>query len=288
MSTATATATAEVAEAAETMAEVPHLSPSIAKILIARSPMHAWDAHRLGGNCKDEPTEAQMRGRILDRLMFGVGPEVVAVDAPDWRTKAAQAMRDQVEDGGRIPVLAHKLAEYYDAVGAWKLQLIGLGVRMSGESQVRLTWDDGGVPCKGIPDHVILGDDSATIYDLKTCADACDDACGRAMVSMGYDIQHAAYVDGLQLVHPHLAGRVRMLFLFCETARPWAVNVVEPAGTMKALGSCKWRRAVRTWGECLGRNHFPGYSTRVSRIEARTWQLDEAMAQEGGADGDRD
>lgn len=274
-------ATLPLPGAAEDGADAPRMrmSPSIAKILLARSPMHAWDAHRLGGNAPDEPTEAQARGRILDAMVFGGAEKLSIIDAADYRTKAAQAARDAAVAEGRIPVLAHKLAAYDAATSAWLAQLEDMGIRLIGESQVPLLWEDGGVPCKGILDHLILGPDGATFLDLKTCDDCGPEAVARAMVNLGHDVQHAAYLDAVEAAYPHLAGRVRGFFLYCEVDRPHAVNVVEPAGTMRALGRFKWRKAVATWGECLRTGRFPGYPD-VTRVEAKPWQLDAAMGEE--------
>jgi hypothetical protein len=270
-------------------AEVACLSPSIAKILLARSPMHAWDAHRLGGNHKDEPTEGQTRGRILDKLLFGVGPEIDVLPFADYRSKSAQAERDTSEAMGRMPVLACKIAAYREAVAGWAERLNAAGVFLTGQSQVGLHWDEDGTPCKGYLDHLIIGANSATIYDLKTCADASPSACAKAIAQHAYEVQHAAYVAGVEANYPHLVGRVRMAFLFCEVERPWGVNVVELAGTLKLVGNRKWSHAVRVWGECLRSGAFPGYSG-VTRIEAKNWQLDESLDLETEAtrDGDGD
>ena len=229
-------------------------------------------------------------GKILDRLFFGVGPQLVVIDAGDYRTKAAQTARDEAEADGYLPVLRCKLTEYEVMVETWKTQFRERGIHFDGESQVTLLWQDGDTACKGIVDHIeydysFHGVDEAIIYDLKTCSDAATDAITGSFVKYGYDIQCAAYVDGLQSVKPDLAGRVQMRFLFCETKRPYAVNVVEPAGSMRSLGNQKWRHAVKTWGACLRGDCFPGYQG-VSRIEARPWMIDQFLTQEGADDGD--
>lgn len=260
-------------------AEVPHLSPSIAKILLSRSPLHAWDAHRLGGNHKAPPTDAMTGGRLYDRLLFGVGPDIVRVDAPDWRTKAAKDARDAAEAEDSIPVLAGKLAECQAVVNAWQDQFADRDIEFTGISQRLLQWRDEGTPCKGYADHVIVGRDGITIYDLKTCQDASPDACTRAMIDKGSDIQHAAYVEGAQMMFPTHAGRVRMFFLYCEVNRPYAVNVVEPSGQMMQLGFLKWRKAVRVWGECLRTGYYPGFSG-VTTVDCKSWMLDNAMDEE--------
>lgn len=261
--------------------EVPRLSPSTAKILLRRSPLHAWTAHRLGGGERDEPTDAMRRGNVLDRMLLGVGPELVVVEAKDWRTKAAQEARDAAELAGKLPVLVGKLGDYNDVVDAWRSQLADRGITLVGKSQVKLDWTSDGVPCRGILDHLILDEDSATIYDVKTCDDASDAAITRSIVTYGYDIQHAAYVEAVSELNPDIAGRVRMKFIFCETERvnAYAINIKPLGGTMRELGERKWKRAKRMWGECLRTGRYPGYESDQP-IEATPFQLSEEMERE--------
>ncbi len=281
----TATVNLKLTDAAKAV-ETPHLSPTIAKILIARSPMHAWDAHRLGGNRRDEPTKAQTRGLVMESMLFNDDHKYVIVDAPDYRGKKAQEQRDAAIEMGRLPILAAEFASYARAANAWAGQCFDRGLSLEGETQVRLTWDQDGTPCKGFLDLLQCWDQSTTIIDLKTCQDASTAACEKAVANMGHDIQHAAYVAGMEAKYPDLAGRVRMLFLFCEVERPYGVNVVELAGTMRLVGKRKWDHAVKVWGECLRSGVFPSYSNEVTRIEARPWQLDSTLdLLSGGDDG---
>jgi len=231
-------------------------------------------AHRLGGNFKSEPTEAQFRGRLLDKMLLGVGPEIVVIDHPDYRTNAAKAARDQAEAEGKIPVLKQKMRGHADVIEGWQANLDDIGIQLSGESQVKLDWQVNGVECRGYLDHLIRYDnDSAVIYDLKSCEDASDETCRRSVATMGHDIQHAAYVQAVEETYPFLRGRVRMVFLFAEVNPPYAINTVSLAGSARVLGERKWDKAVRTWGECVRTNHFFGYFASETKIEATPWDL---------------
>lgn len=266
------------------------LSPSIAKILLRKSPLHAWAAHRLGGNLKDEPTDPQQRGRIMDRMLLGVGPEIVVCrnvkkdgtleDA--WRSDAIKAMRDEAIAAGKLPVLPGKESEYTEAIDAWRRQLRTRGVFFDGTVQQRLTWDSDGCPCSGQPDH--FDEKTVIIDDLKTVEDASDEAVARAIVNYGYDVQAAAYVEGVEATFPELSGRVRMRFIFCEVNAPFAVNVKHLGGTMRELGQRKWRRAKRVWAACLAAGKWPGYENDAP-VEAKEWDLAAEMAQQVAAMG---
>ncbi len=262
----------------------PRLSPSTAKVLLKRSALHAFTQHRLGGGEQTEQTEATTRGRIVDRMLLGAGPDMVVVDAKDWRTNAAKEARDAAEAAGKLPLLAHKLAEYNELVEAWRAQLAARDIAFTGESQVKLDWESDGVPCRARLDHLIVTGTGAVIYDLKSCEDASREAITRSMVTYGYSIQHAAYVEAVEANYPHLAGRVTMAFLFGETERAnaYAMNVATLGGTMRELGERQWRRAKRLWGECLRTGEFPGYDGSLP-IEASAWQLSAEMEQQSVA-----
>lgn len=258
--------------------KTPRLHQSIAHVLVTRSPLHAWEAHL--GRAVREETPAMLRGTILDRLLFGVGPELQVVEAKDWRTNAAKDQRDAAVAAGRLPVLAHQLEEYGEAVAAINLGLAARGIVLDGQSQVEVEWtSEEGVKCAGRLDHLKLT--QATILDLKTTFNASPEAIQRHMVDHGADIQRAAYVEAIETLHPQLAGRVRMQFVYAETSPPYAITIAEPAGSMRALGSAKWRRAKRVWAECLTSGHWPAYSDTVVQIESRPWQLEEEMTKAG-------
>jgi hypothetical protein len=262
-------------------AEVPRLSPSCAKVLLAKSPLHAWTQHRLGGDEKSEESDEKDQGTILDRLLLGVGPDLVIVDAPDWRTNAAKEARDAAKLAGKIPILKEKVKFQQAIVDAWKAQYVAHDIEFTGKSQVKLDWESDGVPCRGKLDHLIIGPDYALIYDIKSTSDASQAAMTRSIVSFGYDIQHAAYIEGVEANYPHLAGRVTMKLVCGEKEKrdAYAVNVLTFGGTMRELGERKWRRAKRIWGECLKTGEFPGY--QGAPIEASAWQLAEEMERQG-------
>lgn len=264
----------------------PRLSPSTAKVLLKRSALHAWTQHRLGGAEESEQTEATTRGRLLDRMLLGAGPDIVVIDAKDWRTNAAKEARDAAEAAGKLPLLIGKQSEYTEVIAAWRAQLDARGVVLDGESQVKVDWESNGVPCRGRLDH--LSADRCTIYDVKSCEDASREAITRSVVNFGYDVQAAAYIEGVEATYPKLAGRVKMVFIFGETERrnAYAMNVVTFGGTMRELGERKWRRAKALWGRCLETGEFPGYEDSLP-IEATAYQLaaeEEAQMPSGSTD----
>lgn len=259
------------------MTDTMRLSYSVAKTLLNQSPLHAWTNHRLGGGVDREASEAMTDGKILDRIMFGVGPEIEIIDAGDFKTKAAKELRDMAESLGRMPVLTHRYLAMESMTAVWRARLGDMGIVLRGQSQVRMEWNSDGVDCSGVIDHLVIDRSSATILDLKTCQDASLKAATRSIASYDYDIQHAAYVEAVETLFPELAGRTAFLFLFCEKFDPFAVSKIELAGTFRQLGRLKWEKAKSVWRECMATGVWPGYPAFAMSAEASGWQINKAI-----------
>lgn len=262
----------------------PALSPSVAKVLLRKSPLHAWQVHRLLGNTPSEPTDATDRGSVIDSLLLGPGGrDYIACDFKDWRTDKAKTERAAIYEAGHIPVLKHKLDDYVAVADRIRFKLADKGVKLAGHSHVTREWASDGVPCKGQLDHF----EAPIIYDLKTCDSAAPADLPAKMVSLGHDVQGAAYMEAVEVGVPELAGRVRMVFLFCEVEAPYDVVCAELGGAMLELGRRKWKRAVKLWGECLAAGKWPGYED--CRPEPPAWALsqdmEQAMERMGTSDG---
>jgi len=260
---------------------VPRLHQSTAHTLLSESPHHAWYFHAELGGHQRKGSAATQRGNVLDRMLFGVGPELAVIDFSDFKTKAAQAARDEAEAAGKLVVLLDTYEKHRLFVEAVNAQLAEHRIVLSGESQVEVEWisPNGDVACAGRMDHVLrhtmfrssrLG--GPLILDLKTCRKATEDAVAASIVNYGYDIQYAAYTEAARVLG---WGEPEMKFVFAETTEPYALRIAPLAGTMKSLGEYKWRRACLLWKECLEKNSFPGYP--VTAIEAKAWHLAQAV-----------
>lgn len=258
--------------------ELPRLSPSIAKIMIERSPLHAWQAHRLlGGGTGKESTDAQNVGKVLEALVYnqpveGEGSAFAILDFDDFRTNAAKEARDDALHHDKTPILAREYEVHIAAGVIIKKRLADQGVVFEGgEYQKRVEWTCGltGANCKGFLDYYLPG----VIWDLKCVVDASPRKVQRSFVDYGWDIQHAAYIDAIETIEPELAGRVQMLYAFAETEPPYAVHIYQPDGMMKDLGASKWHHAKERWVGCLELNHWPGYFDGVRQISPLPWQM---------------
>ena len=271
--------------------EIVRLSPSIAKVLLEKSPLHAWQAHRLLGGGKSKSSKAMDLGKLIEHSL-GLGADdledradIVLVDAEDWRTKAAKEERDAAILAGKLPILKGDYLEaQYVATELLKV-MEKKHISLVGDKQVRLEWNSGqpgnpnapGVPCSGVADLIQQVNGEILITDLKTTDNASPKVINRKIVDFGYDVQGAAYIEALGVLHPEWAGRISFRLLFVEPFAPFAVTPVYFSGTMRELGERKWRRAVDAWGMAMASGKWHDYCQGRDSIiiDALPWQLDQ-------------
>lgn len=265
----------------------PSLSASLATVMATKSPAHAWLEHPKLGKVEEpeEGTKATDAGELIHTLMLGNGRPISIIEAPDFKTKKAREDRDVARATGKLPVLAHKLADGVKVAKILTDRLEALKITLDGESEVKIGWqcetDDGELLlCRSMIDHAFLTE--GRIFDLKTIRSASPKQCSRSAIDYGYDIQWAAYTKAVGALHPHLIGAVDMIFLFCEIEPPYAVTPARPDGMMRELGLARWNRAASTWAKCLRSGEWPGYATDVVPLTVPGWALmDEGLTAAG-------
>lgn len=255
----------------------PGLSASTAKVVIAQSELHAWQQHPSYGAKGKEPSKLMDRGAILHQLVLGKGARFAVLPFDDWRTKAAQASRDNARAQGLIPVTHVAHSEYEATARAIRARLDDAGHFISdatGVSEAAIEWEEpssyGPVTCRCMMDW--LGLETATIYELKIVDDASPDHVERSAETMGYRIAAAAYVRALVALRPELSGRIQYRFLFCEPEPPYALYDPEPDQTFLETGERDWLHAVDKWARCVSRDEWPHYSG-AGQISRPKWAL---------------
>lgn len=263
----------------------PSLSKSIAKVLLAESPLHAWTIHpRFGGQVNDvdegeNDTDALKDGKIIHKLLLGKGADVEVIHADNFRTKVAQTQRDEAKAAGRVPMLARKYGDLVEAADTIKGNLHAeFGIDLDdpdGESEVAIEWTEDGVHgpivCRCRMDRVHFS--TGLIFDVKKIFSAHPDVCGKQAVEYGHDIQDAAYRRALEKLRPELAGRTEMLFINVEVKPPFAMYPGPLDGELRDLGQRRWERALFVWEECLRTGRWPAYTNRITPIQGPGWAV---------------
>jgi hypothetical protein len=251
----------------------PALSVSGAKTLIRPGGPARFAHEREHGR---PPKDEFDVGHAAHDAVLGVGPELVIVEAADWRTNAAKAAREQARAEGKVPVLTATAAKVADMARALRQHPIAsrlLHVK-TGEPEVSLFWHDAehGVDRRGRVDWLRTpdGDGRLILADYKTTSDASPDAIARSVWSYGYDQQAAWYRD--LVVGLGLAKSAPFLFVFQEVSVPYLVHVVELAPDDLMRGDEKNRRALQLFADCTARDVWPGYNDDgITTVTAPAW-----------------
>lgn len=252
----------------------PSLSASIAKILLEKSPQHAWYAHpRLNPDYRAEEAAVFDYGTAAHAMLLeGTQKNLVIVQADDWRTKAARDARDDARATGKTPILERQVEKVSKMVRAAKAAIVATelsSIFKLGKPERTLIWKESGIWCRSRLD--MLDEKNAIIMDYKTTTNAEPlYLCRRMLVQMGYDVQAEFYTRGYRALSGKQAAFV---FLFQEIDPPYACSLVSLAPSLADLAKRKVDMAIKRWGQCLGGLGWPGYDKRVHHAELDPWQL---------------
>jgi PDDEXK-like domain of unknown function (DUF3799) len=254
--------------------DTPSLSASIIKVLLERSPLHAWTSHpRLNPNYREAVSSTFDLGTAShDLFLRGLDDTAVIIDAPDWRTKDAQAARDAAREQGLIPLLAKDAARVQALVGAIRDQLAARDddppLFDAGKPEQTIVWREKDVLCRARLDW--LHDDMSAVDDLKSTGVSGNphDWGRRTFWSIGGDVQAQLYRRGIKALTGDLPD---FRFAVIENQAPHCLSVLDLAPSAIELADHKIDTALEIWKRCLDSGVWPGYPDGIASVEV-TWQ----------------
>lgn len=184
--------------------------------------------------------------------------KVVLIDAPDWRTKAAKAARQEAYDTHRVPLLTKDLGPIQAMRKTlFSHSLAGEVFKRSGIAERSMFCRDPetGIWMKSRPD--LLPQHRPFIVDYKTAANANPDDLEDIICDMGYHQQAAWYCD----VYEHVMGHPAERFWFCaqEKKAPYLVSIFALTEDALQVGRDRNREAIDLFDYCLRKGEWPGY-----------------------------
>jgi hypothetical protein len=208
-------------------------------------------------------------GHVVHGLVLGDGPEIVRIDAADWRTNAAKAERDEAYAAGKVPILAHEYDEAAACATSVRAHPIAGPLFTDGIAELSLFWDDPdtGVRMRGRLDW--LRDNPVMGVDLKTAASADPETFGRSAASYGYAQQQAMYEDAIRA--NGLDDNPEFRFVVVEKHPPYLVSVIELDPEAVRVGRALNRRAALIYKRCLESDEWPGYDDTAPVILPYWW-----------------
>lgn len=264
----------------------PTLSSSIARLLVNKTPLHAWTAHpKL--NPDFEPTYKPVFdvGSAAHAVVLEGKPwedVCVFINHPDWRTNAAKEARDDARERGKIPLLVKDSDRLAAMVGALRRQLdeyeLDPPLFGAGTPEQTIVWNertsvDGvgvDVACRARVDW--LHDDHRAIDDYKTTsASAAPAAWSRRAFEIGADIQTAFYRRAVFSLDDE--GRLpEVRYIVQESSPPYAVSVNTMGAAALSIGDGKVDLALELWARCLAADKWPGYPPALAAIDTPSWE----------------
>lgn len=254
----------------EGVAIPPTLNSSVANLLLTRSARHAWEASpRLNpawapDDDRDFDLGTASHGVLLE------GREIFVIDYPDYRSKSAQAVRDEAKAAGKLPALAWQAEAIKRIVKNARAKLdscpdledIGLGM-----PEQTILWQHEGIWLRCRPDW--LSADHRVIISLKTTrASAEPTAFMRTILGGGYDLQAAFELAGVKAATGIDATYV---WLAVECAAPYAASLIGLSPEFREFAMIKFRKAVGLWTACLAENRWDGYPARIAYVDLPPW-----------------
>lgn len=226
-------------------------------------------------------------GHVAHREVLGDGELVVVVEADDYRTKAAQAARNEAYAAGKTPILRREYEETVLPMAA-AIRAHPVAGKLfrpgTGRAEPSLFWWDGAGPNRvmrrarldWLPDPV--ADRRLIVPEYKTCASAAPDELQSAIGRLGYYMQAAWNLDGVEVLLD-LDRAPAFVFVFQEKEPPYVVTVAQlDAGAMR-LGRERNDRALDVYRRCRATGRWPGYSDKVLDLGLPGW-LEIRLAEE--------
>lgn len=251
------------------------LSASIAHVLCARSPLHAWTAHpRLNPQYKPKTSDAFDLGTAAHALLLQGENACEVIDAKDYKTKVAREAKAAAYAAGKTPLLVGQWARVQEMVTAVKAQIAtfddGPPLLANGRPEQTLIWHEGGITCRSRLDW--LTNDYAVVDDLKTTsASGHPQEWTRRLWSFGADVQCAMYKRAVRT----LSGTDPIFrWIVAETEPPYAVSIIGLAPSALALADEKCEYAIAAWRDCLAAGQWPSYPPAVALAEMPGWAED--------------
>lgn len=209
-------------------------------------------------------------GHLAHRLVLGDGVMPWVVDAPDWRTKAAQDARKTARATGLAPVLRSDLLAATAMRREIRRHPIASRLFANGRPEVSMfaRCPDTRLMMRARADWLTEHKSRPLIVDYKTVRTADPNRFGYAAWDYGYDIQDAWY-----RLTAHGAGLEDAAFVFViqEKTAPYLVTVVELDDTARDIGAARGLAARRLYVQCRTTGHWPGYPTGIQSVTLPTY-----------------
>ncbi|QXP89647.1 PD-(D/E)XK nuclease-like domain-containing protein [Methylococcus capsulatus] len=242
-------------------------------VRIMRSPAHyrAWLDH------PPEPTPQMLFGTAFHAALLEpekFGAEYAIAPKFDRRTKEGKAQAEtwEAENAGKTPLTVEQMSAIEKMVVSVRAHAGAESLLAEGVAEMSAFWIDPetGVECKCRPDWMQVDGGVQHIVDVKTTCDASAEGFARAIATLGYDVQAALYVDGIEVI---TGCKATFLFIAVEKDPPYAAAVYKAADEVIEVGRTKYRGALQLLKWCRENDRWPAYQPNgeIETINLPRW-----------------
>lgn len=227
----------------------------------------------------DPPRTAWDEGHAAHRLVLGTGPELVEVEATDWKTKAAQRERDAARAEGKVPLLTHQLATAEAMAAAVRAHPTAgpLFDPARGRAEQTLVAQDPetGVMCRALLDFLHDGPSGRRavflLPDYKSGKSAAPEDLPKVMHSFGYHGQLDWYIDLVRWTGAAGDAPIAGLLVVQEKDPPYLISIAQPDPTALGVARTLNRYARELYRRCAAAGEWPGYPAKVHSLRLPPW-----------------
>lgn len=229
----------------------------------------------------EERKQVWDEGSAAHKLVLGAGPDLVRIDADEWRSNAVKQEVAEVRKRGAIPLKPKQWDMVHGMAAALARHPLAAALLSpdQGTAEQTIIWQDQptGVMCRALIDqwrHPAPAGSPFFVPDYKTAESAHPDKVARSVGDWGYHVQGWWYEQAAKA-----AGRgpdVRFSLVVQEKSAPFLVSVVFPDREAIAAGGLIARDALNLYAECVANDAWPGYSEQGVAVSLPPWELAKA------------
>lgn len=220
------------------------------------------------------PKKAFELGTAAHKLVLGEGPQLVRIDADEWRTKAIKEEVAKTRAAGNIPLKPAEYDQVHEMAEALREHSIASALfdPESGLPEQSLFWVD---PPTGVWRRALLDwlphrrPGRMVVGDYKTAHAVDPDSISKAVNDNGYYMQAAWYIDAVLALE--LADEAAFIFIFQSKEPPYLVTPVELDVVALKIGRALNRRALEIYKACVEADHWPGYTDDILLTPLPGW-----------------
>ncbi len=216
-------------------------------------------------------------GHAAHKRVLGVGAEIMPLDFKDYKTKKAQAERDEAYAVGKVPLLRHEYESVLEMERAIRAHPLASALfdPDAGPAEQALFWVDGeaGIWRRAMLDKLFApAGGRPLIVDYKSLAAIDAESLEKALIKFGYAGQADWYSEGARSVGL-VPDDAAFVFVAQMKTPPYLIHVFQPDADAYAHGREVNRRGIEVFARCQETGVWPGFAadTAILEISVPRW-----------------